>query len=121
MSIELPPIPPLPGVDSDAAEWARYLDILRLHVSVGSSDAIDRQTAQMVLMTAAAERNTALLQQLLDQGPAPAPIADGSHRVVVAALMTEGGADKPPAEVATAVRARVAAVDSMLSGEAAAP
>lgn len=118
MSIELPAIPAAPNEDSTPEQWARYLDIARLYVSRESSEAIDRQTAQMALMTAAAEQNATLMQQFLDQ-PAPNPVAGGdAARVVVAALMSEGGADKPPADVATAVRARVAAVDSMLGGEA---
>lgn len=120
MSIELPPIPPPPNADSTPEQLARYLDIARLYVSRESSEAIDRQTAQMVLMTAAAERSATLMQQLLDQPPpAPSTPSDNAHRVVVAALMTEGGADKTPGDVATAVLARVAAVDTMLGGEAA--
>lgn len=113
----LPPIPPQPTTE---AAWPRYLDILRLHVSAASSDAIDRQTAQMVLMTAAAQNNAALMQQLLDQpAPAPSPVGGGGGaRVAMAALMTEGGSDRPPADVAQAVLARVAAVDTMLGSEA---
>jgi len=54
-------------------------------------------------------------------GQAPATATGDAARVAMAALMTEGGADKPPAEVAQAVLARVAAVDTMLGGEAPAP
>ena len=52
--MELPAIPPQPGEGAAPADWARYLDILRLHVSAESAAAVDRQTAQMALMTAAA-------------------------------------------------------------------
>ena len=64
--ITLPPIPEPPHEETSPADWARYLDILRLHVSAASADAIDRQTAQMALMTAAAEHNAALMQLFLD-------------------------------------------------------
>lgn len=116
MAIELPPLPPIPAAAAPAADWARYMDIARLYVSRESSEAIDRQTAQMALMTAAAVRSGDLMQQLLDQTP-PAPTAgsDGA-RVAMTALLSES-TDRPPAEVATAVLARVAAVDSMLGGE----
>ena len=120
VEIELPPIPPQPAASAPAADWVRYLDILRLHVSAESAAAVDRQTAQMALMTAAAVRSGDLMQQLLDQTPPPSPAPAGSDaaRVVVSALMAEN-TDRPPAEVATAVLARVAAVDSMLGGESA--
>lgn len=94
------------------------MDIARLYVSREASEAIDRQTAQMALMTAAATRSGDLMQRLLDQPtpPAPAPAGSDAARVVVSALMAEN-TDRPPAEVATAVLARVAAVDTMLGGE----
>lgn len=122
MSIELPPIPPQPSPDSTPAQIALYLDIARLYVSRESAEAIDRQTAQMVLMTAAAERNAALMQQLLDQPtPAPAPVAGGdAARVAVTALLGEIG-DRIPADVATAALARMGAADRVLGGEAPAP
>ena len=72
MSIELPPIPAIPSADAPAADWTRYLDIARMYVSRESSEAIDRQTAQMALMTTAAERNAALMQQFLEQPQTPA-------------------------------------------------
>ena len=71
MSIELPPIPPLPGAESTPAEWDVYLRIVALHNSAASTAAINAQTAQMALMTAAAERNAALMQQILEQPQAP--------------------------------------------------
>ncbi len=123
MSTELPPIPEHPNADSTPEQWARYLDIARLYVSRESAEAIDRQTAQMVKMTAAAERSAALMQQLLDQPttPAPAPVAGGdAARVAVAALLGEIG-DRTPADVATAALARMGAADRVLSGEAPAP
>ena len=72
MSIELPAIPPLPNADSTPAQWDLYLRIVALYSAAGTQDAINAQTAQMVLMTTAAERNAALMQQLLEQPPAPA-------------------------------------------------
>lgn len=123
MSIELPPIPPLPNADSTPAQIALYLDIARLYVSRESSDAIDRQTEQMAKMTAAAERSAGLMQQLLDQpqAPAPTPAAGGdAARVAVTALLGETG-DRTPADVAAAALARMGAADRMLGGEAPAP
>ena len=123
MSIELPPLPPLPGVESTPAEWDLYLRIAALHSTAGTQDAINAQTAQMVLMTAAAERNAALMQQLLDQptAPAPVPVAGGdAARVAVTALLGEIG-DRIPADVATAALARMGAADRVLGGEAPAP
>lgn len=121
-AITLPPIPPQPAADATPAVWDVYLRILALYSAAAgqdsaakTQDAINAQTAQMVKMTAAAERSATLMQQLLDQ-PAPAPAAGDSARVAMAALMTEGGSEKPPAEVAQAVLARVAAVDTMLGG-----
>ncbi len=115
--IALPPIPEAPSVESTPEEWDRYLRIVALHTSTASAAAINAQTAQMALMTAAAERSATLMQQLLDQPTtAPAPTTSDGARVAMAALMTEGGADKPPAEVAQAVLARVSAVDTMLGG-----
>ena len=94
MSIELPPIPTQPGVESTPAEWARYLDILRLHVSRESSEAIDRQTAQMALMveatdsgTAAITAHNAIVQQVLDQPhTAPAPSSGFSESFTLSLL-----------------------------------
>jgi hypothetical protein len=121
MSIELPPIPAQPNADSTPEQWARYLDIARLYVSRESAAAIDRQTDQMALMTAAAERNAALMQQLLDQPTTPAPAAGGdAARVAVTALLGEIG-DRIPADVATAALARMGAADRVLGGEAPAP
>lgn len=121
MSIELPAIPPQPNADSTPAQIALYLDIARLYVSRESAEAIDRQTAQMVKMTAAAERSANLMQQLLDQPttPAPTPAAAGdAARVAVTALLGEIG-DRTPGDVATAALARMGAADRVLSGEAA--
>ena len=117
MSLELPAIPAAPNEDSTPEQWARYLQIVALHNSAASTQAIRDQTAQMALMTAAAVRSGDLMQQLLDQpSPPPAPSADsGAARVAMASLLSES-TDRPPAEVATAVLARVAAVDSMLGG-----
>ena len=70
MSIELPPIPATPNEDSTPEQLARYLDVARLYVSRESSEAIDRQTAQMVLMTDATVRNGDLMQQMLNMPPA---------------------------------------------------
>ena len=70
MSIELPPIPAIPSADAPAAEWARYLDILRMHVTADSAEAVREQTAQMVLMTDATVRNGDLMQQMLNMPPA---------------------------------------------------
>ena len=123
MSIELPPLPPIPAAAATAADWARYMDIARLYVSRESAEAIDRQTAQMVLMTAAAERSAALMQQLLDQPttPAPAPVAGSdAARVAVTALLGEIG-ERTPDQVATAALARMGAADRVLGGEAPAP
>jgi hypothetical protein len=83
-TITLPPIPPAPNGDTSPADWARYLDILRLHVSAASADAIDRQTAQMALMTAAAEHSATLMQQLLDQ---PAQPSSGFSEAFVMGLL----------------------------------
>ena len=121
MSIDLPPLPPIPAAAATAADWARYMDIARLYVSRESSEAIDRQTAQMVLMTAAAERSAALMQQLLDQEPTPAPVAGGdASRAAVIALLGETG-ERTPADVATAALARMGAADRVLGGEVPAP
>jgi hypothetical protein len=123
MPIELPPIPPQPTAASTPAEVALYLDIARLYVSRESAEAIDRQTAQMVKMTAAAERSAALMQQLLDQPttPAPAPVAGGdAARVAVTALLGEIG-ERTPDQVATAALARMGAADRVLGGEVPAP
>ena len=121
MSIELPPIPPLPGAESTPAEWDVYLRIVALHNSAASTAAINAQTAQMALMTAAAERNAALMQQLLDQEPVPAPVAGGdASRAAVIALLGETG-ERTPADVATAALARMGAADRVLGGEAPAP
>lgn len=121
MSLELPAIPPQPAADAPAAEWSLYLQILGLHsaaagqqASAATAQAIRDQTAQMALMTAASQAHAALMQQLLDQ-PVPAG-SDGAARVAMAALLSESGTDRQPAEVATAVLARVAAVDTMLGG-----
>jgi hypothetical protein len=84
MAIELPPLPAVPGEGATAADWARYLDIARLHMSRESSEAIDRQTAQMVLMTAAATRSGNLMQQLLEQ---PVPSASGFSESFVMSLL----------------------------------
>lgn len=115
MSIELPPLPPIPGTEATPAQWDVYLRIAALHTSTATASAISAQTAQMALMVAASERHAALMQQLLDQTP-PAT-SPGTARVVVAALMSEAGGERAPAEVASAVLARVAAVDTMLGGE----
>ena len=121
MSIELPPLPPIPAAAATAADWARYMDIVRLYVSRESAEAIDRQTAQMVKMTTAAERSAALMQQLLDQPTTPAPAAGGdAARVAVTALLGEIG-ERTPDQVATAALARMGAADRVLGGEAPAP
>lgn len=114
--ITLPPIPPAIGPESTPAEVDLYLRIVGFYMQRETREAIDAQTAQMALMTAAATRSGDLMQQFLDQTP-PAPTAgsDGA-RVAMTALLSES-TDRPPAEVATAVLARVAAVDSMLGGE----
>ena len=113
MSIELPPIPAQPTVESTPEQWTHYRWAVSLHVTAEQTAAINRQAA-------ATEATASIAQQMLDQpnapAPVPAPLNDNAHRVVVAALMTEGGADKTPADVATAVLARVAAVDTMLGG-----
>ncbi len=70
MSIELPPIPAIPAADAPATEWTRYLDVLRMHVTADSAEAVRAQTAQMVLMTEAAVRNGDLMQQMLNMPPA---------------------------------------------------
>lgn len=67
MSIELPAIPAAPNEDSTPEQWARYLQIVALHNSAASTQAIRDQTAQMALMTAAAQANATLMQQLLAQ------------------------------------------------------
>jgi ATP phosphoribosyltransferase len=123
MPIELPPLPPLPNADSTPVQWDVYLRIVALHTSTATAEAITAQTAQMVKMTAAAERSAALMQQLLDQPttPAPAPVAGSdAARVAVAALLGEIG-DRTPADVATAALARMGAADRVLSGEVPAP
>ena len=91
-AITLPPIPPQPAADATPAVWDVYLRILALYSAAAgqdsaakTQDAINAQTAQMVKMTAAAERSATLMQQLLDQ-PAPAPAAGDSARVAMAAL-----------------------------------
>ena len=123
MSIELPAIPPLPNADSTPAQWDLYLRIVALYSAAGTQDAINAQTAQMVKMTAAAERSAALMQQLLDQPstPAPAPVAGSdAARVAVTALLGEIG-ERTPDQVATAALARMGAADRVLSGEVPAP
>ena len=67
MSIELPAIPAAPNEDSTPEQWARYLQIVALHNSAAATQAIRDQTAQMALMTAAAQANATLMQQLLEQ------------------------------------------------------
>lgn len=67
MSIPLPPLPSMPGADGTEAQWDRYLRICAMYTTADSADSIKAQTAQMVKMTAAAERNSALLQQAIDQ------------------------------------------------------
>ena len=69
MSIELPPIPETPNADSSPEQWARYLDIARLHVSQESVSAIKAQTEQMVLMTTATNAHVSIGQQMLDNMP----------------------------------------------------
>lgn len=84
VEIELPPIPPQPAASAPAADWARYLDILRLHVSAESAAAVDRQTAQMALMTAAAVRSGDLMQQLLAQ---PVPPSSGLSESFILSIL----------------------------------
>ena len=82
--MDLPAIPPQPGEGAAPADWARYLDILRLHVSAESAAAVDRQTAQMALMTAAAVRIGDLMQQLLAQ---PAPPSSGLSESFILSIL----------------------------------
>ena len=85
MSIELPPIPPQPtGEGATPAAWDVYLRILALHSTAGTQAAINAQTAQMALMTAAAVRSGDLMQQLLDQ---PAPTSTGFSESFVMSLL----------------------------------
>lgn len=84
MDIQLPAIPSVPSVEATDAEWARYLDILRLHLSAESASAIDRQTSQMALMTAASVRHGELMQQLLAQ---PVPSASGLSESFLLSLL----------------------------------
>jgi hypothetical protein len=84
MSITLPQIPPAPNPDSTSEAWDRYLRIVALHRSAEASDAIDRQTAQMSLMTAAAQNHAALMQQLLNQ---PAQSSTGFSETFVMGLL----------------------------------
>jgi len=58
MSIELPPIPPLPSPDSTPAQWALYVDILRLHIT-------SEQSAAMADNTAAVRDQIASQQQFM--------------------------------------------------------
>ena len=44
MTIQLPPIPPLPNADSTPAQIALYLDIARLYLSREQSDAMSANT-----------------------------------------------------------------------------
>lgn len=67
MSIELPPIPAQPNEDSTPEQWARYLDIVRLHAIAEQTAAIEEQTAQAVLQTAAIQATAEIGQQLADQ------------------------------------------------------
>ena len=84
MSIELPAIPAAPNADSTPEQWARYLQIVALHNTAATQDAINAQTAQMALMTAAAQANATLMQQLLDQ---PAQAGSGFSETFVMSLL----------------------------------
>lgn len=134
MSIELPP-PPVQGADETLSDfqirhlaWWREGDLMQ-RVACHNMKAewlanIEPQFGPTLTRFADAwDALDARLGQLvaaLTGQPASTPGAadSGSARVAMTALMTEGGADKPPGEVAQAVLARVAAVNTMLGGEA---
>ena len=84
MSIELPPLPTTPAAAATAADWARYMDIARLYVSREASEAIDRQTEQMALMTAAATRSGDMMAEFLAQ---PVPSSSGFSEAFVMSLL----------------------------------
>lgn len=130
MAVELPPVP-VPLQNETPAEfndrmlnWWRMCDILlRQECQQMKSQWLENVVPQFqptliriadawdAMDTRLGELATALSGQ-----PSPAPAGSDAARVVVSALMAEN-TDRPPAEVATAVLARVAAVDSMLGGE----
>ena len=125
MSIELPPKPlalPAETFDARMLNWWRECDILlRVDCQARKAQWLDSVVPtfaptldRIADAWGAMDGRLGELAAALSGQPAPASV-DGA-RVAMTALLSES-TDRPPAEVATAVLARVAAVDSMLGGE----
>lgn len=123
MSIELPPKPlalPAETFDARMLNWWRECDILLREACHNKQS----QWMDSVVPTFAptldriADAWDAMEVRLGELAAALAgqPAGNDGARVAMTALLSES-TDRPPGEVATAVLARVAAVDSMLGGE----
>ena len=77
MSIELPPLPPLPNADSTPEQWAHYRWTVSLHVTAEQTAAINRQAI-------ATEDTASIAQQMLDQ---PQPSTSGFSESFVISLL----------------------------------
>jgi hypothetical protein len=101
----------------DQAADARTTVLAQSHQALAAAQAeativAGRQAAALDRQAAAAERMAELMEETPPGSPSATDGTSDRARVVVTAMMAE--TDKPPAEVVSAVQARIGAADSLL-------